>query len=51
VLPFPVHCLSVRSMETRLQDAKWRFLDRSQRTLNYKVLGSITNSFGGIINP
>lgn len=49
MLPLPVHRLSLRNMETRLQDAKWRSLDRSQRTLNVKVLGSITNRFDDII--
>jgi hypothetical protein len=50
VLPLSVHCLSLRDMETRLQDAAWRSVDRKQRILNDKVLGSIINRFGGIIN-
>jgi len=45
VLPLPVHCLSLRDMETRLQDAKWRSLDRSQRTLNDKILGKYYQLF------
>ena len=45
VLPLPVHCLSLRDMETRLQDAKWRYLDRSQRTQNDRVLGKYYQPF------
>jgi len=41
VLPLPVHRLSVRDLETRLQDAKWRSLDDSQRKLNDPVLGKV----------